>query len=207
MSGGEEREAPIQALDVRREDQGRAIEQALARLVSGSDGTYEITDVRLESHQGPVPHPDSLVKYEAVVPGSAALFFQMLQRNQDMAEREQAHRHGIENRTVAIAENVERSNAYAITRGQIFALMLGLIGIVLAGLLAMRGQATAAVLTFLSSLLVMAIPRLSASFRERRAKKKPDEEKGEAESSPFSCTVKSFSIARIDSMIFWNPIC
>lgn len=53
----------------------------------------EVKLVHQEAYQGPLPHPDLLVKYEEIIPGSA-------ERILSMAEKEQQHRHQLENEVI-----------------------------------------------------------------------------------------------------------
>lgn len=65
----------------------RPTAQALP-LDFGLDGVVSIEETTIESFRGPLPHPDILAKYDVVLPGAA-------DRIVSIAEREQAHRHGV----------------------------------------------------------------------------------------------------------------
>lgn len=58
-----------------------------------NDNGQEVKLVHQEAYQGPLPHPDLLVKYEEIIPGSA-------ERILSMAEKEQRHRHQLENEVI-----------------------------------------------------------------------------------------------------------
>ncbi|WP_281700108.1 DUF2335 domain-containing protein [Cetobacterium somerae] len=58
-----------------------------------NDSGQEVKLVHQEAYQGPLPHPDLLVKYEEIIPGSA-------ERILSMAEKEQQHRHQLENEVI-----------------------------------------------------------------------------------------------------------
>ena len=58
-----------------------------------NDNGQEVKLVHQEAYQGPLPHPDLLVKYEEIIPGSA-------ERILSMAEKEQKHRHQLENEVI-----------------------------------------------------------------------------------------------------------
>lgn len=58
-----------------------------------NDNGQEVKLVHQEAYQGPLPHPDLLVKYEEIIPGSA-------ERILSMAEKEQQHRHQLENEVI-----------------------------------------------------------------------------------------------------------
>jgi uncharacterized membrane protein len=65
--------------------------------------------------QGPLPPPEALARYNEISPGLA-------EKIVDMAKQQQTHRFGLENRTV----DSQHSQS---TRGQYFALILGLAAI------------------------------------------------------------------------------
>lgn len=90
--------------------------------------------VQVSAFHGPLPPPETLEKYQRILPGSAERILQM-------AEREQAHRHRLEAEFVRISR-----------RGQLFAFFLGLIG--LAGGLALvwKGKSVTGLTTFLTIL-------------------------------------------------------
>lgn len=58
-----------------------------------NDNGQEVKLVHQEAYQGPLPHPDLLIKYEEIIPGSA-------ERILSMAEKEQQHRHQLENEVI-----------------------------------------------------------------------------------------------------------
>lgn len=58
-----------------------------------NDNGQEVKLVHQKAYQGPLPHPDLLVKYEEIIPGSA-------ERILSMAEKEQQHRHQLENEVI-----------------------------------------------------------------------------------------------------------
>ena len=58
-----------------------------------NDNGQEVKLVHQEAYKGPLPHPDLLVKYEEIIPGSA-------ERILSMAEKEQQHRHQLENEVI-----------------------------------------------------------------------------------------------------------
>jgi len=75
---------------------------------------------------GPLPPPEAFRGYEDVVPGAA-------DRILKMAEGEQVHRHQVETRQL-------RYTVSLAALGQVFALTIGLSGIVSGAVLALRGQ-------------------------------------------------------------------
>lgn len=83
----------------------------------------QVEETRIESFRGPVPHPDVLLKYDTVQPGLA-------DRIVAMAEREQAHRHGIVD--AAVQANIasdRRGQWMAFTLAALFMIVAVLIGV------------------------------------------------------------------------------
>lgn len=58
-----------------------------------NDIGQEMKVVHQEAYQGPLPHPDLLKKFDEIVPGAA-------ERILSMAEKEQQHRHQLENEVI-----------------------------------------------------------------------------------------------------------
>jgi uncharacterized membrane protein len=87
-----------------------------------------VQSVRLEG--GPLPAADVLGAYEAVMPGLA-------DRIVRMAEREQAHVHGLESAEVEQPYKIAR-------RGQVLGLMAVALFLIFAGILAVKGSPVAA---------------------------------------------------------------
>lgn len=71
--------------------------------------------IELTHHSGPLPDPQTLEKYNAIIPNGA-------ERIMAMAEKQQEHRMGLEKST--ISEQLSQSK-----RGQIFGLIIGLAAI------------------------------------------------------------------------------
>nr|WP_255492142.1 DUF2335 domain-containing protein [Cetobacterium sp. 2A] len=81
--------------------------------------------VHQEAYQGPLPHPDLLKKFEDITPGAA-------ERILLMAEKEQQHRHQLENE-ILIKESENIKNEIELKgRGLIFGFLLALL-IIIAG--------------------------------------------------------------------------
>src|SRR5262249_35575316 len=78
------------------------------------------------TYEAPLPPPNMMQAYEEILPGSA-------DRIIAMAERQSVHRQGMET-------NVVHSNSVTERRGQIFAFILGLVGLVGAIWLAHEGK-------------------------------------------------------------------
>lgn len=84
--------------------------------------------IRESSHSGPLPDGDTLIKYDSVIPNGA-------DRIMKMAERQQEHRMDIESKV--IAGQVKQSKL-----GQIFGLIIGIVGIGCGTFLAYSGAKT-----------------------------------------------------------------
>ncbi|MBC2855469.1 DUF2335 domain-containing protein [Cetobacterium sp. 2A] len=90
-----------------------------------SDNGQEMKVVHQEAYQGPLPHPDLLKKFEDITPGAA-------ERILLMAEKEQQHRHQLENE-ILIKESENIKNEIELKgRGLIFGFLLALL-IIIAG--------------------------------------------------------------------------
>jgi len=79
-----------------------------------------------ESFRGPLPHPDILAKYNDALPNGAQLIF-------SMAKDQAAHRMELEKDTIRDQQKQGRI-------GQIFGFILGLFGLLIAGLCAYTGH-------------------------------------------------------------------
>ena len=77
-------------------------------------------------HQGPLPSPDQLAKYEEYIPGSA-------ERIIKMAENAHNHAYEIDKETLKVVSRERR-------RGQYMAFFIGVLGILVAGYLALEGH-------------------------------------------------------------------
>jgi len=84
---------------------------------------------RTDIHVGPLPRPDFLAKYNEIIPDGA-------NRIMLMAERQQEHRFGLENK--AMDSQLKQSS-----RGQIFGFIICLIGLSVSGYMAYLGYAIA----------------------------------------------------------------
>lgn len=88
------------------------------------------TSLTAESFSGPVPPPAVLAKYDLIVPGAA-------ERILSMAESEAAHQHELEIRALEVSGAI-------LTRGQRFALTIGLASLSVAALAIILGEQWAA---------------------------------------------------------------
>ena len=84
--------------------------------------------IHQRSHSGPLPDAETLIKYDSVIPNGA-------DRIMKMAEIQQSHRMNME-------DIVIRSQSNQSKLGQIFGLIIGIIGILSGTYLASKGEAT-----------------------------------------------------------------
>lgn len=75
--------------------------------------TFGLTSIKAMAHSGPLPDPESLARYNEIIPNGA-------DRIMKMAENQQGHRFDIERKVVKGTNN-------QTTRGQWFALIIALI--------------------------------------------------------------------------------
>lgn len=87
---------------------------------------FSFTLVKQSLHSGPIPSPDSLGKYNTIIPNGA-------DRIMKMAENQQEHRIKIEDKVIA-------SQSIQSILGQIFGLIIGVFGIVGGVILGMYGN-------------------------------------------------------------------
>lgn len=87
-----------------------------------------ITLIQAKSHSGPLPDPETLIEYNAVITNGA-------DRIMKMAENQQNHRISIESKVI-------NSQATQSLVGQIFGLILGLVGLGCGTFLAFNGFET-----------------------------------------------------------------
>ncbi len=90
----------------------------------------EQTIMQANMWQGPLPPPEHLERFNSVVPGAA-------ERILAMAEKQQNHR-------IALEEHAVKEQLVQSKRGQLFGLVIGLGGILLAAFLAYLGFSTSA---------------------------------------------------------------
>lgn len=93
-------------------------------------GSTQVVATRLEMSSGPLPHPDIIAGYEQILPGAA-------DRIVAMAEREQDHRHGMEDQFLDVQSGLAKV-------GQRCAVVIALAGLVAATILGVANQPAAA---------------------------------------------------------------
>ncbi|WP_299429566.1 DUF2335 domain-containing protein [uncultured Maribacter sp.] len=90
--------------------------------------SFSIVSIQHKSHSGPLPDADTLIKYNSVIPNGA-------DRIMKMAETQQTHRVSIESKVITSQSNQSKL-------GQIFGLIIGLVGIGCGTFLAATGEPT-----------------------------------------------------------------
>ena len=93
--------------------------------------------IKKESFRGPIPHPEILQRYEAILPGSAERILQM-------AEKEQAHRFELDDGQLECSKIVINNTAADSKRGQWFALIISVLFLAGSVFLAYYGHETIA---------------------------------------------------------------
>jgi len=119
--------------------------------------TANFAHLKTETYTMPMPPPELVERYEAIVPGFAERFMQM-------AEREQKARLEMEVRLAEIEAESVRSLHRSTMRGQIFALIAVIVMCCFCGFLAYRGYGEAA-----ASASKVIIVSLAATFLGFRA--------------------------------------
>jgi len=90
--------------------------------------SLSFTLIQEKSHSGPLPDAETLVKYNSVIPEGA-------DRIMTMAEKQQNHRMQIENKVI-------NSQSLQSKLGQVFGLIIGIVGIASGTYLASIGKTT-----------------------------------------------------------------
>lgn len=90
--------------------------------------SFSVISIQHNSHSGPLPDAETLIKYDSVIPNGA-------DRIMKMAENQQLHRISIENKVIT-------SQSSQSKLGQIFGLIIGLVGIACGTYLAANGVPT-----------------------------------------------------------------
>lgn len=90
--------------------------------------SFSIVSIQHRSHSGPLPDADTLIKYDSVIPNGA-------DRIMKMAEVQQSHRMSMENKVIT-------SQSSQSKLGQIFGLIIGIVGIGSGTFLAAMGETT-----------------------------------------------------------------
>lgn len=81
---------------------------------NGTQSEHHI--IKTQSYEGPFPPPVLLKQFEEVLPGSAERIFQY-------SEREQKHRHDIENKQIETISTATKVNTYVDVAGRVFGMV------------------------------------------------------------------------------------
>ncbi len=120
---------------------------------------------------GPLPDADQMALYEKIVPGSAAKLFQM-------AEKEQEHRHSLDQRDSKIQERIALEEINLSQRGQWMAYSLNILGFGAGFFLIATGNAGGAgivITTILANAGVFLGEKLSQRFLPKPSKEDPED--------------------------------
>lgn len=90
--------------------------------------SFSVTLIQEKSHSGPLPDSESLIQYDSVIPNGA-------DRIMKMAENQQVHRMSIEKKVID-------SQSIQSLLGQVFGLIIGIVGIASGTFLAYSGEST-----------------------------------------------------------------
>jgi uncharacterized membrane protein len=107
---------------------------------------------QLAAFQGPIPPPAVLREYEQLEPGAANRIIKM-------AEKEQEHRHYLENQEFMLDMSARNTGNIFMLRGQIFATCIVFAYFILIGIFAVLGLASV-VTVALGTALVVGIPSI-----------------------------------------------
>ena len=130
---------------------------------------------KVEQYAGPLPHPSTLKAFDEVIPGSAARII-------DNWEKEIEHRRDLEKQDSETRREVIKKQVGIQGRGQIFGLIVALVGMGITGFAIHEGHPVAA--TILGSFDLVALVTVFVTGRGRRAAapsdEKPSQEKAVA---------------------------
>ncbi len=135
----------------------QAIEEMIAEIVAEKIREERRTQAIYQQFSGPIPPPQILSGYDQVQAGFA-------ERVVAMAEKEQAHRHGLE--TQALSSSISTQK-----RGQFFALLLSLLILSISGFLIYEGKELAG-----SAIAGASLTGLAYIFITGRKGKHPEKE-------------------------------
>jgi len=155
----------------------------IAEVLDGDDsGPVSRGDLKqvvtlMSHHRGPLPHPDSLARYDAIIPNGA-------ERIMRMAELEQQHRHKWESGQQTLVESIANDEARIAGRGQVLAACLCVL-LIVAGLVFMwQGYPKLGASIILTDLVALATVFLKAGAR-------PETRETNAEMPPLDETQRS----------------
>lgn len=120
-----------------------------------------------EFHAGPLPHPDTLKKYNDILPDAADRIFKM-------AEKSQVHRENIDQQQMDIIKARVENEINKINKGQNYALIIALTGI--AGAITCAFLNQVAIGSILGGSTVITLVSLFLSERWRKRKEENSED-------------------------------
>jgi uncharacterized membrane protein len=123
-----------------------------------------LSAVQQEFYKGPLPSPDTLKKYNDMLPDAADRIFKM-------AERSQVHRENIECQQMDIIKARVESESKKINKGQNYAFIIALTGIAGAITCAFIDQVTIGSVLGGSTVVTLAALFLSEKWRRKKDKK------------------------------------
>lgn len=121
------------------------------------------------SHSGPLPSPESLQGYKDVDPSLVPTIL-------DMAQREQSHRHPIDDHIIELERQEQTARRHAISRGQWLGFGIAVLVLGLAGLMAVLGYEQIALALAAVNIAALAAVFVSSGVRERNRRSEPTAE-------------------------------
>lgn len=125
-------------------------------LVVPEEPRYQVSLARFEAElfEGPLPHPETLARYESICPGAADRIF-------GMAESQSRHRQDLEKLVIT-------SNCRAQDRGPIFGFILaaGVTG--LGAHLILQGREVSGLVALVAALVAMVVPFVYGKREQRK---------------------------------------
>jgi len=128
-------------------------------------------------HRGPLPRPEDLAAYSSLIENGA-------ERIMRMAEKEQDHRHVLDNREQSLIEKTQNDDASITKRGQLFGLIIVGLIIVVAVVLAFGGHERLAALLVALDLASLAAVFVAGRWLPGRSTSVTASELGADESPP-----------------------
>jgi uncharacterized membrane protein len=124
-----------------------------------------------EFHEGPLPSPDTLKKYNDIIPDAADRIFKM-------AEKSQVHRENIDHQQMDIVKARVESEIKKINKGQDYALIIALTGITGAIICAFLNQVAIGSVLGGSTVVTLVSLFLSEKLRKRKEENNEDNDSG-----------------------------
>ena len=129
----------------------------IAQSSHNDNNSKAVIAMKQQTFSGSLPSPDILRGYEAICPGAADRIIKM-------AEKQSDHRQMLELNTIT-------TNNQTLSRGQVFAFIIALTGLIVAGVLGFVGRETSASIIGGSSLLGLVSAFISGKTSQRKSLK------------------------------------